>query len=75
MGLSLGVLLGVPKESCDAGGRHRLFGCYRADWDLDRPGEGPVNVSQQAMIDLRDWMTDSNPEEFMTFCVGGNGRQ
>jgi len=25
--------------------------------DLDRPGEGFVNVSQQAMIDVRDWMT------------------
>ena len=29
--------------------------------DLDRPGEGFVNVSQQAMIGVRDWMTVSNP--------------
>jgi hypothetical protein len=29
--------------------------------DLDRPGEGFVNVSQQAMIDLRDSMTESKP--------------
>jgi hypothetical protein len=29
--------------------------------DLDRPGEGFVNVSQQAMIGLRDWMTAVNP--------------
>jgi hypothetical protein len=28
---------------------------------LDRPGEGLVNVSQQAMIDLHDWMARSNP--------------
>jgi hypothetical protein len=29
--------------------------------DLDRPGEGWVNVSQQAMIDLRDSMAASKP--------------
>lgn len=29
--------------------------------DLDRPGEGFVNVSQQAMIGLRDWMTALKP--------------
>ena len=29
--------------------------------DLDRPGEGLVNVSQQAMIDLQDWMSRSQP--------------
>jgi len=29
--------------------------------DLDRPGEGFINVSQQAMIDLRDALTDSKP--------------
>jgi hypothetical protein len=29
--------------------------------DLDRPGEGWVNISQQAMIDLRDSMTESKP--------------
>jgi hypothetical protein len=29
--------------------------------DLDRPGEGWINVSQQAMIDLRDSMTESKP--------------
>jgi hypothetical protein len=29
--------------------------------DLDRPGEGFVNVSQQAMIDVRDWLTASKP--------------
>lgn len=29
--------------------------------DLDRPGEGFVNVSQQAMIDLRDSMVESKP--------------
>jgi len=29
--------------------------------DLDRPGEGLVNVSQQAMMDLQDWMSRSQP--------------
>jgi hypothetical protein len=29
--------------------------------DIDRPGQGFVNVSQQAMIDLRDWMAVSKP--------------
>ena len=29
--------------------------------DLDRPGEGFVNVRQQAMIDLRDSLTESRP--------------
>ena len=29
--------------------------------DRDRPGEGWVNISQQAMIDLRDSMTESKP--------------
>ena len=29
--------------------------------DLDRPGEGWVNVSQEAIIDLRDSMTESKP--------------
>jgi hypothetical protein len=29
--------------------------------DLDRPGEGFINVSQQAMIDVRDWMSASKP--------------
>jgi len=29
--------------------------------DLDRPGQGWINVSQQAMIDLRDWMVKSIP--------------
>jgi hypothetical protein len=29
--------------------------------DIDRPGQGLVNVSQQAMIDLRDSMTESKP--------------
>jgi hypothetical protein len=29
--------------------------------DLDRPGEGFVNVSQQVMIDLQDWMAQSKP--------------
>ncbi len=29
--------------------------------DLDRPGEGFINVSQQAMIDLRDWIARSKP--------------
>jgi hypothetical protein len=29
--------------------------------DIDRPGEGLINVSQQAMIDLRDSMTESQP--------------
>ena len=29
--------------------------------DLDRPGEGLINVSQQAMIDVRDWMARSKP--------------
>ncbi len=29
--------------------------------DIDRPGEGFINVSQQAMIDVKDWMTVSKP--------------
>jgi len=29
--------------------------------DLDRPGEGFINVSQQVMIDLQDWMARSQP--------------
>jgi hypothetical protein len=29
--------------------------------DLDRPGEGFINVSQQVMIDLQDWMPQSQP--------------
>ncbi len=29
--------------------------------DLDRPGEGVINVRQQAMIDLRDSLTESGP--------------
>ena len=29
--------------------------------DLDRPGEGFINVSQQAMIDLRTWVSAQNP--------------
>lgn len=29
--------------------------------DLDRPGEGLINVSQQMMIDLRDSLADSKP--------------
>jgi len=29
--------------------------------DLDRPGEGFINVRQQAMIDLRDSLTESGP--------------
>lgn len=29
--------------------------------DLDRPGEGFINVSQQAMIDVRDWISASKP--------------
>lgn len=29
--------------------------------DLDRPGEGFINVSQQTMIDVRDFMTGSKP--------------
>lgn len=29
--------------------------------DLDRPGEGFVNVNQQVMIDLRDWITALKP--------------
>ena len=29
--------------------------------DLDRPGQGFINVSQQAMIDLRGSLTDSKP--------------
>jgi len=29
--------------------------------DLNRPGEGLIDVSQQAMIDLRDSMTESKP--------------
>lgn len=29
--------------------------------DLDRPGEGFINVSQQPMIDLRDWLSESKP--------------
>ncbi len=29
--------------------------------DLDRPGEGFINVSQQVMIDLQDWMPRSHP--------------
>ncbi len=29
--------------------------------DLDRPGEGFINVSQQAMIDLRDSLAESKP--------------
>lgn len=29
--------------------------------DLDRPGEGLVNVSQQAMVDLRDFLESTKP--------------
>ena len=29
--------------------------------DLDRPGEGAINVSQQVMVDLRDWMGETIP--------------
>jgi hypothetical protein len=29
--------------------------------DLDRPGQGFINVSQQAMIELRDWTTALKP--------------
>jgi hypothetical protein len=29
--------------------------------DIDRPGEGFINVNQQAMIDLRNWMAASAP--------------
>ncbi len=29
--------------------------------DVDRPGKGWVNVSQQALIDLRDSMAASKP--------------
>ena len=29
--------------------------------DLDRPGEGLINVSQQAMVDLQDWMARPQP--------------
>ncbi len=27
--------------------------------DLDRPGQGFINVSQQAMVDLQDWIIKS----------------
>jgi len=30
-------------------------------FDLDRPGEGFINVSQLSMIDLRNWMTKARP--------------
>jgi L-alanine-DL-glutamate epimerase-like enolase superfamily enzyme len=29
--------------------------------DIERPGEGWVNVSQQPMIDVRDWITAATP--------------
>ena len=29
--------------------------------DIDRPGKGFINVNQQAMIDVRDWMTAAKP--------------
>lgn len=30
-------------------------------FDLDRPGEGLINVSQKSMIDLRNWMSTAQP--------------